>query len=61
MPKTIRKAPDNHQQAPLEDIRLLGRLPGDVIREQEGESACALMDSMSNSISKSSVSLLLRA
>jgi phosphoenolpyruvate carboxylase len=39
-----KRRPDNSEQAVVDDIRLLGRILGDVIREQEGEAAYALIE-----------------
>ncbi|MGK6309350.1 phosphoenolpyruvate carboxylase [Variovorax sp. DT-64] len=41
-PSTKRR--DSDEQALIDDIRLLGRILGDVIREQEGEEAFALVE-----------------
>jgi phosphoenolpyruvate carboxylase len=40
-PKT---RPNNSEQPVIDDIRLLGRILGDVIREQEGDAAYALIE-----------------
>ncbi|MBB1078033.1 phosphoenolpyruvate carboxylase [Rhodoferax sp. 4810] len=42
-PRT-KNSPKNTEQPLIEDIRLLGRILGDVIREQEGEEAFALIE-----------------
>ena len=45
VPTTPRPAKSKADERPLvEDIRLLGRILGDVIREQEGEPAFALIE-----------------
>ena len=48
MTKTLRAQakprPDNSEQPVIDDIRLLGRILGDVIREQEGDAAYALIE-----------------
>lgn len=48
MTKTLRTQPktrpDDSEQPVIDDIRLLGRILGDVIREQEGDAAYALIE-----------------
>jgi phosphoenolpyruvate carboxylase len=45
LPKSLATAKEKLNERPLvEDIRLLGRILGDVIREQEGEAAFALIE-----------------
>lgn len=43
-PASTTKRRDSDEQALIDDIRLLGRILGDVIREQEGEEAFALVE-----------------
>ncbi len=44
MPKAPSRLADQKDQPLIDDIRLLGRLLGDVIREQEGDAAFALIE-----------------
>ena len=41
---TVRSKPATHEHALVEDIRWLGRILGDVIRQQEGDPAFALIE-----------------
>jgi len=43
-PLRAKTSPKNTEQPLIEDIRLLGRILGDVIRQQEGEAAFALIE-----------------
>ncbi|MCW2310749.1 phosphoenolpyruvate carboxylase [Rhodoferax antarcticus] len=43
-PPRAKSSPKNTEQPLIEDIRLLGRILGDVIREQEGEATFALIE-----------------
>ncbi len=43
-PPRAKVSPKNTEQPLIEDIRLLGRILGDVIRQQEGEDAFALIE-----------------